>query len=271
MGNYTMRRKLNLKEIQEAEYKILREVSRICREQSLAFSLDSGTLLGAVRHCDFIPWDDDIDLIMPRSDYNKACQVLPHCLPSFYKFVMCSHRPFSKIIDVRTNVSNNTKNQVIQDNYLWIDIFPIDIIPEDKEVQKRLFSKIQRLLTAQMRANTIIGTGSTPFRAIAKLPFLIIPKLHGVEYYNAQIEKLLLQNDYDSSRMVGPAFFKKHPSIPREDFDNLIKLPFHGEEFYAIPHWDSYLTQLYGDYMTLPPEDKRQVHLVDAWIDENDA
>jgi len=267
-----MNRKLTLKEIQQIEFDILVEFDRICTQYNLRYSLDSGTLIGAIRHKDFIPWDDDVDIIMPRPDYEEMCKIAPKEFPKRYKILRNSYWPFVKISDLHTKIITNNSKTLYAENHLWIDIFPVDGLPFDEKNIVQLFAQVRKLRGQQFRARVIIGTGSTPIRAIAKIPLSLLPKIHGTVYYTRKIEEKLNQNSFKTSKWVSSvvAYFETNGEVRlrREEFDNLIKLPFHGKEFWAIPSWDNYLRSYYGDYMQLPPEEERKVHLQDAWLED---
>lgn len=133
---------LTLREIQEIELNILSDIDRFCRENGIRYSLDGGTLLGAVRHHGFIPWDDDIDIIMPREDYDrflKSYQSKNGQYRLYTKDTIPAYRTqmFAKVIDTQTIANEELYQQ--QDAYgLWVDIFPADYVPAKPRAYRRI-------------------------------------------------------------------------------------------------------------------------------------
>lgn len=261
-------KKLSLKEIQDIEFELLVEFDSICTATGLKYSLDSGTLLGAIRHNDFIPWDDDIDIIMPRSDYEKMSCVFPDLLPNYYGYMRNIHWPISKIVDYRTKIL--PKGNSYDAEHIWIDVFPVDVLPQAKKV-KKLYKKLWLPRKMLSLANAIPGKGTTCVHSLVKLLLMPLPKIKGPSFYARKIERIICQNNYLISEYISPIVGITDPEgkvcFHRDAFERCVKVPFHGSEFWAINEWDKYLTGLYGDYMQIPAENERPVHYAEAyWI-----
>lgn len=264
------RRVLQQEEVHQYLYQIMQFFANICEQNALKYSMAYGTLLGAVRHQDFIPWDDDVDMIMPRDDYEKLYRILTDGQYGKYQLMQTSYWPFMKVIDNTTFVEPGC---VRGDEHLWIDIFPVDGLPADEQKSKDILNKARRLGINHGRAAAIIGRGSTAFRSVAKLPALVIPKLRGVAYYTQQLDSLAKEYDFADSEYVADIVWTYGPRerMLRSSFDRIIRLPFHGGMFDALADWDGYLTQMYGDYRKLPPEKERAGHRIKAYVMKGQA
>ncbi len=268
-------RKLTLKEIQKNELDILKFVDKFCHEHEIKYSLDSGTLLGAVRHKGFIPWDDDIDIIMLREDYDKFLSALknnpdPSGRYKLYNYTTTPgyyENTFSKVVDTSTiAIEPNTKTDVQNGLGVYIDIFPIDYLPKNRFARKFTLFKfflINRILVAKSRYDLSL------FCKILKLCFFFAPAKLLLPLVDRYAKKHHERADYATNL----AFVTRHylQSLrPSSIYDGLIKLPFEDCEFPCLKQYDAYLTSLYGsDYMQLPPESKRYSHSLDAYEKES--
>ncbi len=263
-------KKLSSDGIKQIIFNILCEFDQYCADNNLYYSLCGGTLLGAIRHKGFIPWDDDIDVFMPRYDYMRLQKLVKEMpFPKQYKLISYEEGtasfPFAKILDLNTKVEEKC---MTNDEYLWIDIFPVDGLSDDIEENKKILTEAHKNKNAYARSLAKFGEGTTIARAILKTPALIYHKLIGHEKYAANIHTLCTKYDFDHSDYVASISWAYGPGemMRKEEFLQSVKVPFNGREFNAISCWDSYLTTMYGDYMKLPPENKRINHLMDAYI-----
>ena len=264
-----------MKKLTSAECKIrildlLVKFAEYCDTNNLRYYLLGGTLLGAVRHKGFIPWDDDIDVCMPRPDYEKFIELQNidntmeiRCIEN-----ETSDFPFMKIIDKKTLV-RQPYSEESETSSLWIDVFPFDGWASDKKQSERDMKARNRLDWILAYAQTKIGAGTTKVRAVLKLPMVFAARLIGGKNIAKKMNELAQKYDYNSSDWVGNfvwACYRMRERIPKEWFEQRVKLPFEGHEFWAPKEWDKYLTQIYGDYMALPPEDKRVNHNMEVWL-----
>ena len=268
-------RELSLREIQLSEFEILIEFDKICRENNLRYSLAAGTLLGAVRHKGFIPWDDDIDVMMPRPDYEKFRNIF-HEKADTFKFDLTADRgeqakyPFIKMINKSVEVHNIGFAEV---NCVWIDIFPLDGFPADRKKSLKLIKKAQlykHVILVSKYRNSKYYHGRH-----SKLKFLMgraFAKLYGVRRALKNSLKLAFKRSYNNSQYIGIIVWNCYgigERLLKSQYENLTELMFEGNKFYCIECWDNYLHELYGDYMQIPSEDKRKTHNIKALQEDN--
>ncbi|MGL4362393.1 MAG: LicD family protein [Cellulosilyticaceae bacterium] len=267
----------SLKKAQKKLTLDLIEIDRICEKYNITYWLDWGTLLGAVRHKGFIPWDDDIDILMPKDDYEKFIKIVEQELPEYlyllkYDLKRQNKCKWIKIKDKRS-VFIEWEGQKY-DKHIFIDIFPADTYKNINIINKWVYKKLTYIYAIN---NSILytkkGIGPKVFTdskkdIIKKIIKTIIYYLtkNIVEYYVAKIAKRRDKNDkyigyfFDSGTTY---FFKKAIVYP------LKKIEFEGYKFPAPNNVDLYLKELYGDdYMQLPAIDKRKMHHIYIDVEE---
>lgn len=254
-------REIQFDEMKKIELNILIYFTEVCEENNLRYYLGGGTLLGAVRHKGFIPWDDDIDVMMPRPDFQKLLSlsinnenyniIKPGTAGYYYNF--------AKLVDTRTILEEKGIKR-IDGLGVYIDIFPLDGMPETPDARKKRFKELNSI------------------RKIINNTCLLKPKFHrnpfaylnACRIYNSNknidlssLQKKYLdsalKNSFDDSEFVFAAggAYGARDIFPGKWFEKEIELQFENLSVKAFNGYDFYLTQLYGDYMTLPPEDKR--------------
>lgn len=257
-------RRLDNREVKEKLFEILSWFADYCDENHLRYYLCGGTLLGAVRHKDFIPWDDDVDVLMPRPDYQRLhtlIQTIP--IPAQYQLqspiLGNSIFPFGKIIDRKTRVKAKYNSADIR---LWIDIFPMDGLPSDEISCGRFLRKAQLLKKGLALSVSELGIGTNKIRTVTKFPFQILAHLVGHEYFSHKLSKMADRFDFEKSNYVGGVVWSCGPGerMKKADYLPYEEMEFHGRYFHAPACWDAYLTSLYGDYHQIPPKNKRQGH-----------
>lgn len=264
-------KELTLREIQLAELDMLIALDKICKENGIGYSLYYGTLLGAVRHKGFIPWDDDIDVAMARPDYEKFINLISekkNLLPENLDYVADRGKnariPFLKIID--KNIVIESKTGEVTDN-LWIDVFPVDGYPaEDKKAIKfwKKAHKCHRIIIY----NYENCSNKKGLKKIALKLFSIYARMYGVPRAVRKLERLRAKYPYDSAACVGLVSWISSGikmRMSKDTYEKYISMQFEGKEFSVIECWDKYLKQAYGDYMRLPSENERVSHGVKAF------
>ena len=270
--------KLTLRELQLEELEILLKVRKFLEAHDIHYSLSGGTLLGAVRHKGFIPWDDDIDILVMRDDFQKLRRIVEESRPSLdgVEIHLPGDKgyiyPFIKAVNPKIIVDYGKAD----DNHLWIDIFPMDHFPDSK-LMHRLY--LQRLITLERALS--MGTysdenmrqrgyyDSLPRKIKMYIARRMYKMFGGYEKIVRRIDRLAQDMDrkYKHSQHVGDAVWPNGMN----DYYHVswifpsVTMQFEGHDFNVPENYDSYLTGFYGDYMSLPPEDKRQTHYLAAY------
>jgi len=260
---------IQLSEMKEIEVALLCKFREICEKEGFRYSLVGGTLLGAVRHGGFIPWDDDIDVAMPRPDYDAFVN---YCMSHPTEFGFVAHENDSKyrdlsgkIYDKRTIVEEQVGNRWGSEYGVYVDVFPIDALAEtyDKalKVMKRLRFKRELLIAAQWKKFERSRSHAwywEPFR----FAFYLLSRIVDANQLIRNTEKTYIHNDFASTTMIAlvnsPYRYKE--ILPRSIYDEYTSIEFEGETFSIISNYDMYMSSVYGDYMKLPPEEKRVSH-----------
>ena len=251
----------DLRKLQLVEYDLLSEVDRVCRKNGINYTLYAGSLLGAVRHKGFIPWDDDADVAFMPEEYDKFFEACKTDLNTD-KFFLQDYRTdkyyrwgYGKLRRKDSAFIRDGQEHMKYDNGICIDVFTLHYLPDNMTLRKLYFAL-----------------------------FFVIRKTLYSEVGKLSAEKAALRHFYSVlSRIPKETVFRfaeslriKHPTgvvhhlyfptkrtkygIPREVFDEYTELEFEGKPFMAIKEYDRYLTLSYGDYHKLPPEEKRASH-----------
>ena len=276
-------------QLKECLLDMLRDFIRICEKYSLCYMLGGGSALGAIRHKGFIPWDDDLDIMMPREDYNKFIKVFKQEMSEqYYLYVPNSEydvsNTFMKIVKKDTNIIDiyNVKAPFYQG--VWLDIFPIENTPSNKNIRK--LKGVFLDIIAFIAVSVYMYKFRNPFmknqfnrnskQKIVYKSRLLIGALFGVidykTWYN-QYDKIAQTNKEGNIWTIPTG--RKHYSGETQEKSVFIptqKSVFEGVEVNLPNDVDGYLKNLYGDYMKIPPVEKRERHfIIDFKIeDKND-
>ncbi|PCS00104.1 LPS biosynthesis protein [Lactococcus fujiensis JCM 16395] len=249
-------------------------IDQICRENEIEYSLGGGSLLGSIRHKGYIPWDDDIDLMLIRPNYERLMSLLTEKLPEHYSIIYYKVRPtylpFAKIYDNRTYFTSKLDN-LNKGTGVFVDIFPMDALPDDNQKSDEFKKEIQEsaIDLAASAPGTVYASASKWYYFIGKL-ILWFPRHLRFAGKNRQIAEKVdqLMQKYENSdvKSIGYAYSGyKTEHFPREIFETYEDVQFENRKFRKIKDHNSYLNTLYGDYMQLPPENKRVNHSYYHW------
>lgn len=260
---------LSLDEIKAIELDILVNFDEYCKKQGLYYTLAGGTLLGAVRHKGFIPWDDDIDVMMPRSDYNKLIEKEKKQKINQYISLLAPgdqdyYYPFVKIYNCKTIAKmedNNSKHGI------WIDIFPLDNLPEDNKSLKKLFSHTRFWRAVVISMTTELGAEKNTKKKVAKFFLKLFANIYGKSNVVRKANEISQQYNSSITPFIGGALWGYGPGerLRKDLYLSPCIVEFEKFDFIAPKCWDEYLKGLYGNYMELPPIEKRQTHHLKAW------
>lgn len=232
---------------------ILSYVDKVCSENNLKYWISYGTLLGAIRHNGFIPWDDDIDVDMPREDYNKFIEITRN--EKIYKTLTVLNTkgynyPFVKVVDSRTYVVEND-NTCIDDMGVYVDIFPIDNLGNTIEEAKEKCIKLNKL-TWRVWGYYGINWKNNGIKGL-------LLKGVGIKRLYSKLLEETNRSSSSNSTYVGLNFCRDEEMYIYRDewFEKLVKHTFEGRMFNIPERYDEFLTCLYGDYMKLPPKEQR--------------
>lgn len=257
-------RQLSLEETRRIELEILRHFDSFCKDNQIRYFLSNGTLLGAVKYKGFIPWDDDIDVLVPREDYNKLIELYvddeKYRLFSFErdnKFLF----PFAKLCSMKTikkeyNVDSGPELGVD------IDIFPLDAWHPNWDKAAREARWIHRMLFFLTLTKQSKPDSAHPIKRIAKGFLMLFCKILGGRFFVKKIVRAS-NNWRAESKYLGCkswCIYREREIVPSKAFCDSVDLSFEGELFPAPVGYDIYLRSLYGDYKKDPPIEKRQSH-----------
>jgi lipopolysaccharide cholinephosphotransferase len=261
-------KKITLHEMQEIELSLLKKLKKVCTENNIRYYLDGGTLLGAVRHKGFIPWDDDIDVFIPRNDYQRLISLFSeNQVDSNIKLLSMYHTPdyyylYAKLVDTRTKLIEKNVLE-ISDLGVFIDIFPLDGFPDSDMETVQIHKKVMTLLNFRWKVTSKIWYRSKywPITLLKRVYDLFIKRI-GFKKTNEKIDSIITQYRFDESTYVGSFISGKGllSKTPKSYFQNIEMRQFEDDTFTIPAAYHEYLTQIYGDYMELPPFNQRITH-----------
>ncbi len=256
---------LELKQLQDIELELLIEFDRICRKHNITYTLDGGTLLGAVRHKGFIPWDDDADVAMTRGEYNKFLSVVDKEL-DFSKYYYHDINKtegyrwgYSKLRRMDSEFIRLNQEFMPYKQGIFLDIFIYDNVPDNY-----IFRCIGNFQSFVLRKTLYSVVGSRTASGFSKVAYKVLNLIPEKNLKNIYRRYVAFRNRIDT-RLVKcitwPASDKTY-GCKREWFEDVIDIDFCGIKFLGSKDYNSYLKLKYGNYMNLPPIGDRKVHPV---------
>lgn len=270
-----MKKYIESKEIQTIALDILKFVQSVCDSNGIVYYLAFGTALGAIRHRGFIPWDDDLDIYMPRNDFEKFCTIMKGCSNDRFELLFADQNkrydlPLPKVVDKRT--------ELVQINHykpmhlgVYIDIFPLDVVPNDKKKSTKLITKLNKLQRIWDLVDYIPRHRKKVFQIIHK-PIVFLAHLFRMSHFLSKKMNRIAKrycNDGQSSlvsSLVYSVYGRNKETMSNNVFSDGYLCKFENISCKVPKQYDVYLKQIYGNYMELPPEEKRVTeHTFVAW------
>lgn len=251
-----------LRKVQLVQLEIANEIKRVCEKNNIKFFLDSGSLLGAVRHKGFIPWDDDLDIGMLRDDYEHFCRIADRELDS--KYVLQTWvtdddfpLPFAKVRK-RGTVYLEKRSHPLSENGFFVDILPYDFAPnsnDERQALRKKQGKIFECLLMKSKWTPWVIKGKTNWKV--RLYYLKSQLISILKDRNALIKEYMdITLGVRKSGFLYLQTGKRY--YPVKLFENTVYVPFENTQMPIIEGHHEWLTIAYGDYMTPPPEDERE-------------
>ena len=279
-------KEISLDEMKKIQLDILVDIANFCDNNGINYYLSGGTLLGAIRHKGFIPWDDDIDIMMPRNDYKKFVHTYvnkKYKVDSIEIDKKCSNR-YARVNNINTVLVGSWKEE--KEEHVFVDIFPIDGMPDNKFTQKFIFFRQSILINIHL-ATMLRYTVSNRYndrnagflnwkkyiRTLIKFIMVFTVGKTSSKFWAKIINNCAQKYKFEESNYVACLVSGQNGSkelVHRKTYDNKIKVEFEGKEFWAPIGYDNYLSNLYGDYMKIPPKEKQVSHhdFTAYWKDE---
>ena len=259
-------KEMTLLDIQNVSLEILKDVHSFCESHNIRYSLAYGTLIGAVRHKGFIPWDDDVDIVIPRPDFERFCREYQssHGYTLYSPENGKSYLTFSRVCDNEKTIVKTASPWCKESTGIWIDIFPLDGVPKDDFNFQRHVKKIKDIATIVYRVRFGKFTKLSNTIGLKNFVYCLVKK---ILYFNADIDVLVKKHisllkayNYEMSDYYGQLCVMDYPEKehnPKDDFRSCILMQFCDSEFYVMNGYDNFLRRYYGNYMELPPEENR--------------
>jgi len=257
----------NLTELQERLLYMLKWFHSFCVENGLQYYLIYGTMLGAARHQGFIPWDDDIDVGMPRSDYDRLRQIMAdrvidgYTVETPYSGKMDYCYPITKVYDIHTTLIENKRHPVKRG--IYIDVFPLDGIGNNYRESIRNFRKVEGWYNFLLTRTCGIRQGRSFVKNLAVRIMRCIPQsMINDSKLLCKVDELCSRQSYKENKYVASLLgaYGKREIVPKEIIGEPTLCHFEDVEVYGVQQPDHYLSHLYGDWRKLPPVEKQVSH-----------
>ncbi len=262
-----MQKQLSLEQIQFETLRIIKVIHKICVEQNLYYSLFYGSLIGAVRHKGFIPWDDDLDIVMPRSDYEKISEYFKihekELFPlKWFSYETVPDYPYMIARVCNTEFRMELENEKDCGMGTFVDIYPLDGAGNGNHnffYKKAWFYSSIYFSKSRLHYVPVKGFGKSLIKKIA----YGFSKCLSYQVIRNVLLRFSKKYDYESSEFVACMIwlvYGKKNVFRKSDFQDIMPVAFEDTELYVVKNYDSLLKAFYGDYMQLPPENERVGH-----------
>ncbi len=255
-----MKKKIDIEELKQIQIEILQSVHDFCVQNNIKYSLAFGTLIGAIRHQGYIPWDDDIDIMMFRKDYEKFVNTYKHPIFKVYDYRLDADyvHPYAKVADTRTILEEQANMKDIGIN---IDIFPLDNLYNTREDSVEFLKSLTPLKRKYRMKILKPSRKNVWWKRIAINLSKILVIGTSLKQMAGELNRRIAQISNNEARFVGtPAGTDPYAIkslFERQLFDTTITVKFEDRKFNAAAGYDKILRDFYGDYMQLPPVEKR--------------
>ena len=253
-------RKIELDEYKSIVADVFKLLYGICRANGIRYMVIGGTLLGAMRHGGYIPWDDDIDIAMPREDYNKLAEVIAREPQHGLNFIRIEENkdtifPYGKVCDVRTSVSQLNFKEV--EGYgAFVDVFPMCYIPDDLgEREKLRKKKLRQLKVLEHSSRTGFMKSKSLVTNCKRLAAHILSRPISTRRCVEKLNRQCIEMDKVKTGTLGIPWLKF--CVKADAYETLSNVSFEGFEVYAPKDPDEQLTMFFGDWRKLPPVEQR--------------
>ena len=265
-------RAMTLQEIQQVNLEIMIDIHDFCVKHGIHYSLAYGTLIGAIRHKGFIPWDDDIDIMMTRPDFERFSKEYQ----SEKGFKLSSvnsddtYINYTRVYDGRTLVISPAK-AAKYDIGVWVDIFPVDAISDDDAVSKDQYQRLRKYAApvikwrSYLRAKEL-NSVARKIKSYIRLLQLRLTNKGDFSFWHQQIISICKENSFGTTKRcsclvcVEANRDNKQAIFLTDWFKEYVTVPFEDQQFFIIADYDPVLKSIYGDYMRIPPKEEQVSH-----------
>ena len=262
---------IDIEELKRIQLDILKRIDSFCKEHQIKYFMSGGSLIGTIRHKGFIPWDDDIDIMMLRGDYERFIKEFVALDDSTYKLhssrnVDGWYLPFAKVENSKTIIKEHIETKYIMG--INVDVFPIDNVPEKESLQKKMYEKWQKW--SNIHGMKLMSTirGRSLLKNVALVLSHFVLTVVSFKYIVKKIETNAMRYSNQKTKFCGVAVWGyglKEINL-KSNYSDVIYMPFENIVVPVPIGYDNYLTSVYGDYMELPPLEKRiSHHKFEAW------
>ena len=256
---------LSLQEIHQITLNILKKIDEVVRKLNLKYYMAFGSLIGTVRHHGFIPWDDDLDIMMLRKDYDKFISYFVEHKEELYPYQIftvniCPNYPHMIARVCHMEYPIEVKNEIPCGMGVFVDLYPLDGMGNDGEQLKRERKRVQRLIEGQVWATRLrFEAPSKKYRIPDKFLKYLYAKWRGKTYFERELTEYTKKYDFENSKYIGVSIWGSWMNYYKKElFAEIEEMPFEDFDVMVPKGYDEILRLIYGDYTKLPPENERK-------------